>query len=209
MYRRSPAQSIYGSMLSPSQARNLTQTLPRAPLRTLSYTSATPLDSPEQTLGPRRRLRKLSDTPSRSQSGSVSPPPVVQPRQPNAFELMALAQKKQKKDEERKQRRKDIGDYLEDQAAESDEEDKFGFVKGPKNDDEEEGEDLDKTLDVLMDDAVMDEATEAADKVWDKFKYVYSSAFIICVLVLISHFQRTPGGRRQEGRGTCSSCCSG
>ena len=122
---------------------------------------------------------------------------------------MALAQKKQKKDEERKQRRKDIGDYLEDQAAESDEEDKFGFVKGPKNDDEEEGEDLDKTLDVLMDDAVMDEATEAADKVWDKFKYVYSSAFIICVLVLISHFQRTPGGRRQEGRGTCSSCCSG
>jgi len=62
----------------------------------------------------------------------------------------------------------DLSAFLENEAAESDDENTFGFAK-PKDDDEEDGEDLDKTLDVLMDDKEMDDATVAAGLVHEKF----------------------------------------
>lgn len=65
-----------------------------------------------------------------------------------------------------------------DEAAESDDDDKFGFTKATSKDDEEDEEDMDKTLDVLMDDRDMDEDVVAANLVHEKFKYVDFFAFM-------------------------------
>jgi mediator of replication checkpoint protein 1 len=65
-----------------------------------------------------------------------------------------------------------LSEFLADEAAESDDDDKFGFAKVRSKDDDEDGEDMDRCLDVLMDDGDMDEDTVAADLVHEKFKCV-------------------------------------
>lgn len=67
----------------------------------------------------------------------------------------------------------DIADYVENEAAESDDDDNaFGFIRKKTDGDEEDGEDLDQTLTELMDDKEMDEAAIAADRVLAKYQYV-------------------------------------
>jgi mediator of replication checkpoint protein 1 len=82
--------------------------------------------------------------------------------------MLARGASKAEKRSHDKSKGVDLSAFLENEAAESDDEGKFGFAK-PKDDDEEDGEDLDKTLDVLMDDNEMDEATVAAELVHEKF----------------------------------------
>ena len=67
-----------------------------------------------------------------------------------------------------KQREKLVAsEFFEDEAAESDEDAGFGFTKAKEV--EEDGEDLDRNLETLVDDQVMDEETVAADLVQQKF----------------------------------------
>ena len=68
--------------------------------------------------------------------------------------------------------KEEVAAFLENEAAESDEDDNFGFGKAKKDDEEEDGDDLDQTLDILMDDNAMDEDTVAADLVMEKYQYV-------------------------------------
>lgn len=87
----------------------------------------------------------------------------------NAFEVLAGGRETTAKDH-RERKRLDLSEFLADEAAESDDDDKFGFMKAISKDEEEDGEDMDKSLDVLMDDRDMDEDTIAADLVHEKFK---------------------------------------
>jgi mediator of replication checkpoint protein 1 len=165
IYRPSPSQSLYSGdsfrapLISPLQPR------PRAPLRTLSISSPfRQPDSPEQV--PLRRLRKAVTPPIGLRS--IAPPATTPPRKRNAFEMLARGATKAEKRTHDQLKGVDLSAFLENEAAESDDENTFGFAK-PKDDDEEDGEDLDKTLDVLMDDKEMDEATVAAELVHEKF----------------------------------------
>ena len=161
IYRPSPTQSF----LSVSRQPSFLSSFPtRSPLRTLSFTSQ--LDSPERE--PPRRLKRYS---SPSQSRDAYEYESIKPQKLNAFEVLARGRETTvKKDRERK--RLDLSEFLADVAAESDDDDKFGFAKATSKDDDEDGEDMDKCLNVLMDDRDMDEDTVAADLVLEKFKYV-------------------------------------
>ncbi|KAH9482945.1 hypothetical protein JR316_0005045 [Psilocybe cubensis] len=143
---------------------SLTQGSSRAPLRTLSMTSSYP-ESPTQP-SPRRRLRRLSHTPPLTENRDYSPEPPL--RRFNAFDVLKGGAERQKKHDNIKTR-PDLAAYLENEAAESDDEDAFGFAKPKDADDEETAEDLDATLEELMDDKEMDENTIAPDLVHAKF----------------------------------------
>ncbi|KAF8803773.1 hypothetical protein BYT27DRAFT_7302755 [Phlegmacium glaucopus] len=156
----SPTQSLS----SVSRQQSFLSPFPtRSPLRTLSFTSQ--LDSPERE--PPRRLKRYS-SPSRSR-GPYGPEGTKPPKL-NAFELLAAGRETTAKKDHRERKRLDLSEFLADEAAESDDDDKFGFTKVTSKDDEEDGEDMDKTLDVLMDDRDMDEDVVAADLVHEKFK---------------------------------------
>jgi len=141
----------------------------RPPLRTLSFTSQ--LDTPERE--PPRRLKRYS-SPSRSRS----PYEPESTQKLNAFEVLAGGRETTAKKDHRERKRLDLSEFLVDEAAESDDDDKFGFTKATSKDDEEDEEDMDKTLDVLMDDRDMDEDVVAANLVHEKFKYVDFFAFM-------------------------------
>lgn len=88
----------------------------------------------------------------------------------NAFDMLTSgAQKLKKRDENNS--RPDLAAYLENEAAESDDEDAFGFAKPKDAEDDENGEDLDATLEELMDDKELDESAIAPDLVHAKFMY--------------------------------------
>jgi mediator of replication checkpoint protein 1 len=155
IYRPSPTQSL----LSISRQQSFLSPFPtRPPLRTLSFTS--------QPDSPPRRLKRYS-SPSRSQGAYGSESTKL-----NAFEILAGGRETTAKKDRREQKRLTMSEFLADEAAESDDDDKFGFIKATSKDDEEDGEDMDKCLDALMDDGDMDEDTVAADRVHEKFKYV-------------------------------------
>jgi mediator of replication checkpoint protein 1 len=62
-------------------------------------------------------------------------------------------------------------EFIEAEAQESDDDEMFGFGGGKKDDGEEEdGEDLDKTLETLVDDQEMDEQTVNAQLVQEKYQ---------------------------------------
>lgn len=85
--------------------------------------------------------------------------------------MLAQGAARDRDDKKQKLTKEEIAAFLENEAAESDEDDNFGFGKA-KKDDDEDGEDLDQTLDILMDDNAMDEDTVAANLVMEKYKYV-------------------------------------
>lgn len=162
-------------MISPSQRAYDTQRLlkdaqpiQRTPLRTLSFSGTIDLESPEQ--APLRRLKRAASP--RSLEVGYHSSPSVSPRVPhdptNAFDVLtrgaAKAQIKQKRPLER-------SEFVEAEAQESDDDEMLGFglAKGNEGEDEEDGEDLDKTLETLVDDQEMDDETVAADKVKEKF----------------------------------------
>ncbi|KAG6833852.1 hypothetical protein H0H87_011786 [Tephrocybe sp. NHM501043] len=136
----------------------------RYPLRTLSF-----LDDHES-VAPLSRLHKRSTTPiSPSQGYKSSPSPSLVAKRPvNAFDLMKHASMTSAS--KRKQNPLDKSEFIEEEAQESDEDEMFGFgSRINKNDEEEEGEDLDKVLESLVDDADMDDEVVGADRVKEKF----------------------------------------
>ena len=151
-------------MLSPSEFRT------RVPLRTLSVSSAYEPESPKHSL---HRLRKAA---SPTQGPSSYSPSTTPPSRQNAFDLLARgAAQAQRRSEApaRVPHGLNLADYVENEAAESDDDDNaFGLVRQRTDGDDEEGEDLDQTLTELMDDKEMDEAAIAADLVLEKYQYV-------------------------------------
>ncbi|KAF8897205.1 hypothetical protein BD779DRAFT_1489499 [Infundibulicybe gibba] len=144
------------------------QATERRPLQTLSLSSVVDLDSPERE--PLRRLmRQLTSPPRSNKKGTyqMSPPASPSPRKrpQNAFDALARGSKLKA---EKPKTKLGKSEFVEAEAQESDEDDIFGF--GVKKDDEEEGEDLDKTLETLVDDQEMDEDTVAAELVIEKYK---------------------------------------
>lgn len=161
VYRRmSPISSVSKSWTeTPSQ---------RMPLQTLSLSSPSQFESPRQE--PLRRLRRVGDTPPRKGVRSPTASPPVRPnRQLDAHEVLRRGQQAQRRKEEVKRKRAELGILFEDEAAESDDDDMFGFVKKPA-DEEEDEEDLDRNLPGLVDDQKMDADIEAVDLVLDKYK---------------------------------------
>ncbi|KAF8665746.1 hypothetical protein AX16_000194 [Volvariella volvacea WC 439] len=151
----------------------------RQPLRTISLTQIE-FDSESPSQVPLRRLRRIDESPTLAASNrngrlpSRSPSPLFnasarKQKQPlNAFDVLG---RKEKGRDETVKRRLEKSEFVEAEAEESDEENRFGFGLGvKKGDDEEDGEDLDKTLEELVDDQAMDETTLAAERVIEKFK---------------------------------------
>ncbi|KAF8873864.1 hypothetical protein CPB84DRAFT_1967107 [Gymnopilus junonius] len=150
--------------LEPLTSPSVNQSGLRAPLRTLSISSPFPLDSPEVQ---HRRLRKRGATPPVTNVRD-SPSPDTPPRRLNAFDILGKARKTKIHDELRE--RPDLAEFFENEAAESDEEDAFGFVKLKSNDDDEDGEDLDRNLEELVDDAEMDKKVLAEELIQEKYR---------------------------------------
>lgn len=141
-----------------------TQSTQRRPLRTISVGDV--LESPENTS--LKRLRKRGFTPSIDEEADREHSPSPPKRQRNAFDL--LGKKPQRSEEDGKKLEK--SEYVHAEAEESDDDDTFGFGGHRNKDDgeEEDGDDLDKTLEGLVDDADMDDATMAEELVMEKVK---------------------------------------
>ncbi|KAG6850058.1 hypothetical protein H0H93_001874 [Arthromyces matolae] len=117
---------------------------------------------------PRGRLHKRGKTPDEGAYRSSQTPSPIANRPLNAFDLLKRGSAKHNQLERRPLEK---SEFVEQEAQESDDEEMFGF--GPstkKNDDEEDGEDLDRNLEALVDDAEMDVETQAADLVMEKFQ---------------------------------------
>lgn len=118
-------------------------------------------------------MRRVS-TSSRTRVRSPTASPLVWPMRHldalDALEELRRGQLAQHRREETKRKRLALGNLLEDEAAESDDDNMFGFMTKKPADDEEDGEDMDQDLPGLVDDQRMDADTEAADLVLDKYK---------------------------------------
>ncbi|KAJ7638516.1 hypothetical protein FB45DRAFT_903108 [Roridomyces roridus] len=126
----------------------------RQPLSTLSMSD---IGDPEPS--PLRRLVKRGRTPASPES-----PVVARPR--NAFDVL---QQKPKAPRAKKQmHEKSV--FVAEEAQESDDDEMLGFGKTGDDGEEEEGEDMDRTLTTLVDDRKMDQATLAEDRVLEKFQ---------------------------------------
>jgi mediator of replication checkpoint protein 1 len=60
-----------------------------------------------------------------------------------------------------------------EEAQESDDDEMLGFGHGRDDGEEEDGEDMDRTLETLVDDKEMDERTVAANRVFEKYQFVF------------------------------------
>ncbi|KAJ6567187.1 hypothetical protein DFH09DRAFT_1471055 [Mycena vulgaris] len=140
------------------------QSLLRRPLRTLSLTESVELDAPERS--PMRRLAKRTRTPSPSSNRSSPSPTAI--RAKNAFDRLRHETLESRLPRPKKPL--DKSEFVAEEAQESDDDEMLGF--GHKRDDgeEEDGEDMDKTLETLVDDQEMDEETVAAERVLEKFQ---------------------------------------
>jgi mediator of replication checkpoint protein 1 len=152
-------QSLLGPQSSQSSLRR--------PLRTLSFTKAVPLErSPERS--PLVRLAKRTRTPPpRSKSPSPSNSPTLH-RKKNAFDVLRQQAPRPKQVLKK-------SEFVAEEAQESDDDEMVAFGGKQKDDDgEEDGEDLDRTLETLVDDQEMGEDVVAADRVLEKFQFVFS-----------------------------------
>lgn len=143
----------------------------RQPLGTIALALDDDQDSDD---GRPRRLKKRGSTPELDDvhprgkyRSSTSPSPV---KARNAFEVLGRKQEKLKAPKFTRKLQKSA--YIQGEAEESDEDAGFGFGLINKKDDEEEsdGEEQDKMIDGLVDDAVMDDDTLAEEKVYEKVK---------------------------------------
>ncbi|KAG6866491.1 hypothetical protein C0991_003035 [Blastosporella zonata] len=165
-----PSPEVYRHP-SPTQAKGFSgsgsQSTSRRPLRTISLADESEFNSP----APLGRLHKRATTPTSpllgvSYKSSLSPSPSAK-RPANAFDVLKRASKYADKP---KRNHLDKSEFIEAEAQESDDDEMFGFgLVGKGKDDEEDGEDLDKVLETLVDDADMDEDTVAAELVKEKF----------------------------------------
>ncbi|KAI0069976.1 hypothetical protein K474DRAFT_1713741 [Panus rudis PR-1116 ss-1] len=168
----SPAVSEFPSSVQKSQSLldSVLRSKQRPPLRPLEFTEDLELDTPFRP----NRLRKRASSPDLADalatSDSRSSPSPSPTRKQNAFNVLM----QQKKSTVSKPKKKlDRSEFVEGEAEESDEDAMFGFG-GPKkkaeDDEEVDGEDLDATLEELMDDKEMDADTLNEEKVLEKVK---------------------------------------
>ncbi|KAH7344998.1 MRC1-like domain-containing protein [Rhizoctonia solani] len=137
------------------------QELSSTPLATTSLGTPSPGTSPS---GPLKRIRR--GAPSAHES-TPEPESVSTPIPSVLDRLMATQREKQKKDKRKPKPSK--SEFVEGEAAESDDEYE-GFGLRSKDDEGEEGDsDEDQHVEGLVDDQVMDEDTEAAAQVQAKF----------------------------------------
>ncbi|KAJ4472160.1 hypothetical protein J3R30DRAFT_3523743 [Lentinula aciculospora] len=146
----------------------LSQSSARQPFRDISMSEADfAEDTPVQT-GRLHRLRKRDETPSPSSptfstmfGGSSTLPPLLSPSEPT---------KRQRVEPKVRKIRQKLGksEFVEAEAQESDEDEMFGFRR--VEEDEEDGEHLDRTLETLVDDKEMDQTQMAEDKVMEKYQ---------------------------------------
>jgi mediator of replication checkpoint protein 1 len=89
----------------------------------------------------------------------------------NAFDVLTRHARAHDKAEQRK-KQLEKSEFVETEAQEEDEDEKFGFgiLKKMGGDEEEDGEHLDKSLEELVDDRQMDAETQAAELVLEKVK---------------------------------------
>lgn len=100
---------------------------------------------------------------------SPGSPSVPKPKR-NAFDVLNRAAKLKA---EKLKRSLERSEFVEAEAQESDDDEMFGFGHKKVDDGEEEdGEDLDKNLEALVDDRDMDEEVVAEELVREKHKYV-------------------------------------
>ncbi|KAF5369809.1 hypothetical protein D9758_001353 [Tetrapyrgos nigripes] len=178
-----PNPEVYRPAPTPSQLSQ-TQRLPFTELTLPPTRDDHFVDDLETPLGTQSakltRIRRGSRGASSLQLGgsldddnfNVTPPP--SPSRPsklkNAFEMLGKKPEKEKDKAKEKQKRPlDKNDFVEDQAQESDEDEMFGFRKN-KQEDEEDGEHLDRELAVLVDNKEMTEDVIAADKVMEAYQ---------------------------------------
>lgn len=74
--------------------------------------------------------------------------------------------------QEKRRNKLEKSEFVQSEAEESDDDDVFGFLPNKRKDeaDEEDNNDLDRTLETLVDDRRMDEETLNAPRVLEKFK---------------------------------------
>lgn len=153
---------------SPSQVRG---TRPRSVLQTpleqkgiplTEPSTVDPAEDPGTPTGPLRRLRKRDTSPSELVAITH------EKKRRNAFDALQEGAEGMAR---QKRRKLDAREYVAGEAEESDDEGGFwGIKKKPADDDEEDGEDLDRTLETLVDDQDMDDETLAEHLVREKFK---------------------------------------
>jgi mediator of replication checkpoint protein 1 len=119
----------------------------------------------------RRLRRRVASSPTTNVDHPPSPTPLTNARELNAFDILNRNARLQAKG--LKQGAKLVeSEYVEAEAQESDDDELYGFgnfvKKGDDGEGEEDGEDLDKNLDGLVDDTVMDGDVLAEDKVMEK-----------------------------------------
>ncbi|KAJ7755615.1 hypothetical protein DFH07DRAFT_940774 [Mycena maculata] len=140
------------------------QSVLRRPLRTLSLTESVELETPERS--PLRRLAKRTRTPSPA-SRPPSPSPAPAQRNKNAFDLL----RREVLGPRAKKPLLDKSEFVAEEAQESDDDEMLGFGRVRGDDGEEEdGEDMDRTLETLVDDQEMSQETMAAERVLEKFQ---------------------------------------
>jgi len=146
--------------------RSEAQSTQRRPLRTISLEENNDFGS----LGPLQRLHKRATTPlSPLAKAGLSPNPAL-PKRPvkNAFEVMANATKRKAGKARPKLQ---LSELVENEAQESDDDEMLGFgLRNKEGDDEEEGEDLDKPLEALVDDRDIGQDEIGADLVLEKYQ---------------------------------------
>jgi mediator of replication checkpoint protein 1 len=115
-----------------------------------------------------RRLRRRSATPDKHNGYRSSPSPSpAKPR--NAFDMLGRKPERIKAPLFENKKRFEKNEFIEGEAEESDEDAAFGFGPAKKDDEDElDGEDQDRVLEELVDDAAMDADTLNESKVLEK-----------------------------------------
>ena len=155
----------------PPSERSEAQSPQRRPLRTISLEK----NNDSGSLGPLQRLHKRATTPlsplakADQWQARLSPSPVLPKRLvKNAFEVMSSATKRKAEEARPKLQ---LSELVENEAQESDDDEMLGFgLRNKEDNDEEDGEDLDKTLEALVDDRAMGEDEVGADLVLEKYQ---------------------------------------
>jgi len=79
---------------------------------------------------------------------------------------------------EKRKNKLEKSEFVQSEAEESDDDDVFNFLPKKKDEEEEDNNDLDRTLETLVDDGHMDEETLNAPGVLEKFKLVVSASVL-------------------------------
>ncbi|KAJ7162546.1 hypothetical protein C8R43DRAFT_1123248 [Mycena crocata] len=157
IYQPSSPTQHEGQFLGPGSAL-------RRPLRTLSLTESE-FDAPEKS--PLRRLARRNNT-SASARSSSSPSPTRARGPTNAFDLLRREKIGIRAPRPRKPLEK--SEFVAEEAQESDDDEMLGFGHKGEDGDEEDGEDMDRTLETLVDDKEMDATAVAEARVREKYQ---------------------------------------